>query len=276
MDSSEFDVWLDRLQRHGGRLTSAQRDRLVDTVLSLCDAHNLYRLSMCLEDMTRRDFLKSLPCEVSEQILCFLDLPSLLTCREVSQAWLSLVDGSSVAWRSACLDIGAKIEGKECSPDVYRELCRHACVTIDRLKKGSAFDRVVMAECPGSISALHYFENKIITGAERFAQIWDCDTGVMEKKFLTHSIAEIRLCADFFITASYDCTVAFWDRESGVQLKKFLGHVSAVFSLDYNLDAHLLLSGSADGSVKLWSIDTENLLQTLNPRLQLWVTQVTL
>jgi hypothetical protein len=164
MDEEQFSTCVEQLEVACRAMTSAQRDGVIDSILRLCDSHNLFRLSLGIEALTRRDFLKCLPREVAEHILCFLEWKSLLVCREVSHAWMTLVDSSSVAWKSACIDVGADVKPGASSAEEYQKLCQHACIARARLVKGTAFEKMTIGGCPAPISAIHYFNNKIITG----------------------------------------------------------------------------------------------------------------
>jgi len=45
-----------------------------------------------------------------------------------------------------------------------------------------------------------------------------------------------------------------WDLGTGKLLKKMLGHKSTIYSLDFSKEGSILVSGSADGTVRLWDV----------------------
>ena len=47
-----------------------------------------------------------------------------------------------------------------------------------------------------------------------------------------------------------------WDAASGVQLADFLGHKGPVRTVAYSPDGSRIVSGSADGIIKVWEADT--------------------
>jgi hypothetical protein len=66
-------------------------------------------------------------------------------------------------------------------------------------------------------------------------------------------------------SAGYDAVVRQWDFSSGVQLRKFKGHTATVFSLC--ITAHVLISSSRDGTVRIHDRCSRVLLRVLTPRL---------
>lgn len=55
---------------------------------------------------------------------------------------------------------------------------------------------------------------------------------------------------------------------------RYVGHISAVFSLDARRDINLLVTGSADKTVKIWQLDSGVLLNSLSDWHSDWVTHV--
>ena len=43
----------------------------------------------------------------------------------------------------------------------------------------------------------------------------------------------------------------------------FAGHTDSVYSISFSSDGHILASGSADGTIRLWDVPTGKHLQTL-------------
>ena len=59
-------------------------------------------------------------------------------------------------------------------------------------------------------------------------------------------------------------------------MQRYTSHVAAVFSVDYNAQLDVLITGSADSTVKCWSLNSGALLRTLPQHRSAWITQVLL
>jgi WD40 repeat protein len=68
---------------------------------------------------------------------------------------------------------------------------------------------------------------------------------------------------------SVNCEVRIWDIENEIVLHRLLGHAGIVSSVAYNnknVKYPLVISGSWDGTVKIWNAETGKLYQTLNTK----------
>jgi WD40 repeat protein len=50
------------------------------------------------------------------------------------------------------------------------------------------------------------------------------------------------------------CNLRLWDVATGRELRQFQGHTGPVLSLALSKDGRLLMSGSADGTLRLWQL----------------------
>jgi WD40 repeat protein len=48
--------------------------------------------------------------------------------------------------------------------------------------------------------------------------------------------------------------VKLWDAATGKRLATFLGHSNTVHTVGFNADGSLLISGSRDGSARVWPV----------------------
>jgi len=67
-------------------------------------------------------------------------------------------------------------------------------------------------------------------------------------------------------TASKDQVPSVWRSENGERLGTFQGHKGTIWDLDVDRFTNCLLTASADASVKLWSCQTGDCIETFNHR----------
>jgi WD40 repeat protein len=53
-------------------------------------------------------------------------------------------------------------------------------------------------------------------------------------------------------SGSWDNTIRLWDIDSGKCLNTLSGHSGVIYSTAFSPDGQILVSGSADTSVKIW------------------------
>lgn len=90
----------------------------------------------------------------------------------------------------------------------------------------------------------------------------------------TSSVSDIEFDDTLLLVASYDNSVICYDLETGREQCRYVGHISAVLSIDFDRDLNLLITGSADRSVKIWHIDSSQLVNSLTGYHSNWVLQV--
>jgi transcription initiation factor TFIID subunit 5 len=52
-----------------------------------------------------------------------------------------------------------------------------------------------------------------------------------------------------------DQTLILWDLGTGKRLKTMTGHTGFIYSVSFNSDSTVLVSGSADGTVRVWDVN---------------------
>ncbi len=51
-----------------------------------------------------------------------------------------------------------------------------------------------------------------------------------------------------------DLSISLWDIGSGKRIKKMTGHTASIYSLAFSAESSLLVSGSADWTVRCWDV----------------------
>ena len=53
-----------------------------------------------------------------------------------------------------------------------------------------------------------------------------------------------------------DLSISLWDLGSGKRIKKMTGHTASIYSLAFSAESSLLVSGSADWTVRCWDVNS--------------------
>ncbi|KAF6002241.1 hypothetical protein F1559_003156 [Cyanidiococcus yangmingshanensis] len=110
--------------------------------------------------------------------------------------------------------------------------------------------------------------NYIATGSsDRSCRLWDCRMGDCTRIFLGHRAPLTALAFSpngrIIATADFDGTILLHDIAEGRVMTQCIEHTDAVWCLDFSRgDGALLASGSADNSIRLWSISSGELKPT--------------
>ena len=68
-------------------------------------------------------------------------------------------------------------------------------------------------------------------------------------------------------SSDYEGSVSVWDSSVGTRLRVFQEHEKRCWSVDFNrMDSHLMASGSDDSRVKIWSLNAEHSVATLEAK----------
>lgn len=68
-------------------------------------------------------------------------------------------------------------------------------------------------------------------------------------------------------SSDYEGSVSVWDSSVGTRLRVFQEHEKRCWSVDFNrMDSHLIASGSDDSRVKIWSLNAEHSVATLEAK----------
>lgn len=98
-------------------------------------------------------------------------------------------------------------------------------------------------------------------GIDRIIRQWDLTTGLLVKEFRMHksSIRSIVVLPDnqhILSTSAADKAVLLWDLANPRHRRSFPGHIDEVWDADVNLEANVIVSGSADTTVRVFNMET--------------------
>lgn len=117
------------------------------------------------------------------------------------------------------------------------------------------------------------FSSLPIGSDDHTVKVWDCHTEECGFTLHTQTVSDVRLEDNFIYTSSFDGSAESWQIPQGFH-KRYIGHVSAVLSIDICLELSILVSGSADLTMKVWDISSAQLLATLAGHHKGWVVKV--
>jgi WD40 repeat protein len=103
---------------------------------------------------------------------------------------------------------------------------------------------------------------RLATGGEKnTVKIWDVQTGRELLPRLEGHSGEVYTVAfspdaegRWIASAGEDSTVKVWDSHTGKLLRSFRGHTGLVSSVAFSPDGLRLVSGSRDGTIKVWDL----------------------
>lgn len=131
------------------------------------------------------------------------------------------------------------------------------------------------------INCIAMQDNYIVSGsADKTVRIWDVTSFEQVAILKGHNslINRLILSDDYILSSSYDRTIRLWSFNDGHFIRNFLGHTRGVYPMilicneskglngydKYSASSSrsILISGSADFTAKLWSLDTGRCLYT--------------
>ena len=162
-DSLNFKTWLENIGQQFSSFSDIERNQILDHLMDISDATQLYHLSEKLDRLLKRDFIVQLPQEIAFYLLNFLDPETLTICCDVSSGWNQVVSSCKEAWKSACHSVGAFVpEGME-TPQ-YKELYQSAKLRVAGLREANAFDSLLLYGHSDRVMAVYYKDGKLATG----------------------------------------------------------------------------------------------------------------
>lgn len=225
-----------------GAAPHSHRTLIVKGILAQCCFPQLSYISQEVSSLIRIDYISFLPVEIALKILCYLDCASLCNAAQVSKKWKSLADDDRV-WHHMC----EQHIDRKCPNCGWGLPLMH----MKRVRDGATYNacgnkRTSEAIEPTSSagSEVEYEIKRVKLNQEEQAK--------QQKKLKKRPWKSV-YCERFKLEKNW--------RKGIYSTKMFTGHTDGVTCLQFN--HKYLMSGSYDGTIKVWKVDTQECLRTL-------------
>ena len=245
---------------------------MLQGILAQCCFPQLSLISASVRDLIKIDFLSALPDEIGLRILCFLDPTSICKAALVSHRWNTLSD-DDVVWHRMC----------EQHIDKKCKKCGWGLPLLDR-KRLRSEKRLMQLRASGQISIDAHARGHPVTNDGGAVNAVPDVEGDRSRKRGSQSASEcpegpvkrlrtpVRTDNDAD-TASQQRPQAWKEvyrdrfkigtnwKHGRYSIRTLKGHQNGVMCLQF--DDNILASGSYDSTVKVWDMDSGELLRTL-------------
>ena len=214
------------------KLSDSAYRNLVFQLISKLSRSELSDLGTLVKDNLKRDFITSLPLEVSMNILTNLGFEDISRCLSVSKAWNSLIRDTSYLWRTL--------------------LVTENFITVEEYHKYSQGPQQLNSgHLHEDFFRLHFMENRA------YLKNWYDSKFKPHRTTLRGHTMKIVTCLqfedDYVITGADDKMIRVYDAKTEKFITQLSGHDGGVWALKYGHDG-ILVSGSTDRSVRVWNI----------------------
>ncbi|KAI1803505.1 WD40 repeat-like protein [Daldinia bambusicola] len=234
------------------------RELMLQGIITQCCFPQLSTVSREVHEQLKIDFLSALPTELSLKILCYLDCSSLCKAAQVSRRWNQL-SGDDIVWHRMCEQhIGRKCEKCQWGlPKLEKKRLKEwkiqhqANLNNQRVLLTNGQDSSVTTVVKRSASSL---EDNQKDSSKR-----QCVNGVGDQDKASTGTQKFRPWKDLY-RERYRVG-SNW-RYGRCTIKTFGGqHTNGITALQF--DDNMLATGSYDSKIKLWDIETGEVIRTL-------------
>ncbi|CDK24888.1 unnamed protein product [Kuraishia capsulata CBS 1993] len=234
---------------------SHHRTLMLQGLLTQCCFPQLSMLSEEVSSLIKIDFITALPSELSLKILCYLDCASLCNAAQVSTKWKKLADDDRV-WHHMCEQ---HIDKKcpQCGWGLPLMLLKRA---REMPTAPSAAATVVTPPASGSEAEQETTVTKKRKNNSGKAEP-ATDIDMVASSSSNSQQQAVRKTRPWKIVYSERYKVERNWRKGIYKAKEFQGHEDGVTCIQF--DDQFLMTGSYDKTVKIWNVNTGELLRTL-------------
>ncbi|QPC74354.1 hypothetical protein HYE68_005106 [Fusarium pseudograminearum] len=237
------------------------RDLMLQGIITQCCFPQLSTVSREVQEQLKIDFLAALPTELSYKILSYLDTVSLCKAAQVSRRWRSLAD-DDVVWHRMC----EQHIDRKCTK------CGWGLPLLEK-KKLQAWSRHQQNHRQPNAADVVEIDDEAETqvGESRKRQATDdehedCDRSFKRSRADPGSKSRQQLEAERKFRPWKDVyrdrfKVGYNWKTGRCSIKTFKGHENGVTCLQF--DDNILATGSYDTTIKIWNIETGEVMRTL-------------
>ncbi|CCE62702.1 hypothetical protein TPHA_0D00580 [Tetrapisispora phaffii CBS 4417] len=239
---------------------------------------DLSDLGTLLKDNLKRDFITTLPIEITLKVLRNLDFQDIQNCSLVTKSWNSLLTSTAYIWKM--LLIKENFISRQSFSKYFKTLSLKYPEIGTDYEKGYRLDFLrnykflknwynvnftpEVTSLPGHltsvITCLQFEDNRIITGADdKMIRIYDAVTKKFVNELRGHNGGVWALKYDengILVSGSTDRSVRIWDIDLGVCTHVFKGHTSTVRCLHIVKYKNIkyVVTGSRDNTLHVWKL----------------------
>ncbi|KAJ8311029.1 hypothetical protein KUTeg_011413 [Tegillarca granosa] len=289
--------------------SDVRRNEFLHKFVLKLDPRQHYFISTFLSVRQQRDFIALLPEKIALKILRYLSPLQILHCTEVCKAWNIIANSNSLwRYKCKFIDIKVPITSHPNWKHIYRDNMylainwKNGTCRVSELKGHTAevesivFNETMLAS--GSqdrtiklwdiksgnllqtlkghdkgVWCLNFFtKNLLISGShDGTIKVWNIKTGACLRTLLAHDgpvWAMVRY-GNVLVSVSQDRIAKVWDISRCLVYHTLIGHNAAIFAVDMNEDGTLIITGSADRSIRLWELASGKCIKVI------WASQTT-
>ncbi|KIY51901.1 WD40 repeat-like protein [Fistulina hepatica ATCC 64428] len=242
----------------------------------------------------KRDFLLSLPPEISLQILDFIDDPrTLARAMQVSKHWATLFQDENI-WLRMCTSWNFLDDGAPSSS--FQRYFGRCYSTLQNWRRGPSSALIkahaiftyprdegseVESGTPGVITSCALDDEWIVVGlANNRLHVFSCQTGVLARTLVGHTggvwSVDPNMRSDpcsaaegwgqpnaLVVSGGCDKKLRVWDVKTGYCLHVLAGHRSTIRCIKVLHRQSIVITGSRDATLRVWDIQHGKLLHVL-------------
>ncbi|KAI9355979.1 quinon protein alcohol dehydrogenase-like superfamily [Zopfochytrium polystomum] len=237
--------------------SSASQIHVLQRLLSRCRSHHLLRLSSVLSPLLKVDFIANCPPEVSIKILHYLDAKSLCHAAQVSSLWQRTAD-ADVIWHRMCEQ---HIDKK----------CAKCGWGLPLIRSGRTV-RPAAGNSSNSQTTIADGESAVVVGQKRRRVSDSSDDGDGCKPYPVQQQPTPPPAPQMPILPSRRSWKSIYAerlvvernwRRAQYDLTSLTGHTGPILCMHFDECLSLLMTGSADRSIKVWCTETGSCINTI-------------